>query len=227
MSNENEILSEADEFAGLLPWYVAGKISAADRVKVEAFVRSHPEAEKQIAIAREEADIVFAENARIDAPHYALDKLMMSVAASPSARLHSAGTSLVDKLGSFLASFAPRQLAYAALAGALAMAIVAGGIGARLAQGPGAYTVATGPGDSAGKGTFALVTLQPVVSAATLSSFLADNKISIVDGPRANGLYRVRVSSDVLTGDAAKAALDKLKAKNDLFATVMPASPSN
>lgn len=227
MTNETEILSEADEFAGLLPWYVSGKISAADRAKVEAFARTHPEAERQIAIAREEADIVFTENARIDAPHYALDTLMKSVAASPTARLHAAGTSLMDKLGSFLASFAPRQLAYTALAGALALALVAGGIGARLAQSPSEFTVASKDEPKAGQGTFALVTLQPAVPAATLSAFLADNKIAIVDGPRANGLYRVRLSSEALAPDAAKTALEKLKARSDLFATAMPASPSN
>ena len=38
MTHESEILSEADEFEALLPWYVSGKISAADKAKVDAYV---------------------------------------------------------------------------------------------------------------------------------------------------------------------------------------------
>lgn len=229
MNNETEVLSESDEIAALLPWYVTGRITAEDRAKVDSYAATHPDVKRQISIAREEADQIFSANAEIEGPHFALDKLLKSVAESPSARLHAAGTSIVDKLGNFIASLAPRQLAYAAMTGALALALalVAGGIGARLVQPPGEYTVASKEGASAGVGTFALVSLQPGAPAGTLSAFLAENALAIVDGPKAGGIYRLRLSTEVLSEDAQKSALDKVKARTDLFAFVAAAPQSN
>ena len=218
MSEETEILSEADEFAALLPWYVTGKISAADRAKVEAYLAAHPQARAQLAVAREEADVIFTADSSIEVPHAALDKLMASVASSPSARLHSAGSSIMERFGSFLASLAPRQLAYSTLAAALCVALIAGATGMRFGSTPEGYEVATGPSSGTQQtGTFALVSFQPAVPAATLSAFMADNKFAIVDGPRAGGMYRLRISDTVLSKDESEAALAKLKARSDLF----------
>ena len=60
MTQETEILSEADEIAALLPWYVSGKISANDKARVDAYAKAHPEVLDHIALARDEADVVFA-----------------------------------------------------------------------------------------------------------------------------------------------------------------------
>lgn len=226
MTNENDILSEADEIAALLPWYVTGKISAEDRARVEAYAAKNPAVRKQIEIAREEADSIFSDNAGIEPPRAALDKLMQTVAASPSARLHSAGTSIIDRIGEFLAGLAPRQLAYAALSAALALAVLAGGLGARLGGGGAGYEVATGPSASAGKGTYAHVALQVAAPAAALSAFLAENKFTIVEGPKAGGLYRVRLSEEALSDDATKAMIDKIKARTDLFTFAASAPPN-
>lgn len=218
MSNETDILSEADEFAALLPWYVTGKISAADRAFVEAYAKAHPEAQAQIAVAREEADIIFSADASLEVPRHALDKLMASVAASPSARIASARTTIADRIGEFLASLAPRQLAYAGMTAALAIAVLAGTLGSVISgSGQGYTTVTKDDSVSAATGTFALVSFQPAAPAATLSAFLAENNLAIVDGPRAGGIYRVRLSGEVLNKDAAEAALAKLKARGDLI----------
>ena len=92
--------------------------------------------------------------------------------------------------------------------------------------GPG-YLVAAGPKAEAGKGTFALVSLQPAAPAGTLSAFLAGNKFVITEGPKAGGVFVVRVSEQVLVADALDAALAKLKARADLFsfASAAPAKP--
>ncbi len=226
MSEETEILSQADEFAALLPWYVTGKITDADRAKVEAYLAAHPQAREQLAVAREEADVIFTADAGIEVPHTALDKLMASVAASPSARLHSAGGSLLERFGSFLAGLAPRQLAYSTLAAALGLVLLAGAVGMRLGSTQPGYEVATDPSRGTQAGTFALVSFQPAAPAATVSAFLADNTYAIVDGPRAGGIYRIRISETVLSTDEAEAALAKIKARSDLisFASAAPAN---
>ena len=228
MTNETEILSEADEFEALLPWYVSGKISAADKAKVDAYVAAHPEVRSHLVLARDEADDIFAANAQIEAPRDALDKLRASVASSPSARLHSVKASLVDKLGLFLSGLAPRQLAYAGISAALAIAVLGGSLGSLLSGGQGAgYQTAAGPGASAAKGTFALVAFQAAAPAGPLSAFLTENKLTIVEGPKAGGVFRVRLSDAVLSKDATDAAIAKLKGRADLvsFASSAPETP--
>lgn len=226
MSNESKILSEADTFAALLPWYVTGKISAADRAFVDAYLKAHPEARIELAVAREEADQIFAADAALEVPHLALDKLKASIAASPAARLSAARASFLDRLGDVLAALAPRQLAYGALAAGLALAVLSGAFSAILLHQPGAPEYSTASGDKPGiaQGTFALVSLQPAAPAATLSAFLADNRFTVADGPRAGGLYRIRISNEVLSGAALDAELAKLSKRSDLFASVAPAA---
>ncbi len=228
MTNETEVLSEADEFEALLPWYVSGKISAADKAKVDAYAAKYPEVRSHLVMAREEADDIFGANARIEAPRDALEKLRASIASSPSARLHSLKASLIDKLGLFLSGLAPRQLAYAGISAALAIAVLGGSLGSLLSGGQGAgYETAAGPGVSAAKGTFALVAFQAAAPAGTLSAFLAENNLTIVDGPKVGGVFRVRLSSDPLSKDATDAAIAKLKGRADLvsFASSAPETP--
>ena len=224
VNNETDILSEADEIAALLPWYVCGKISSEDRAKVEAYAGRHPEVRAHIALARDEADVVFASNQEIVAPRAALDKLKASLASSPSARLAGAKASFLDRIGTFLGGLTPRQLAYAGLAAALALVVQMASIGALLSgQTGGGYTTASGTKACVDKGSFALIALQPAAPAGTLSAFLADNKFKIVEGPMAGGIYKVCVSGEVLTKDGLDAALAKIKARADLVSFVSAA----
>jgi hypothetical protein len=223
VSNETGILSEADEIAALLPWYVSGKISAQDRAKVEAYAGRNPEVRAHITLARDEADVVFASNQEIAPPRAALDNLKASLAASPGARFSSAKASLLDRLGTFLDSLTPRQLAYAGLAAALALAVQTASIGALLSGQTGGYQTAAGAKACVDKGSFALIALQRAAPAGTLSAFLAENKMKIVEGPVAGGMYRVCVSGDVLSKGALDAAIAKIKARADLVSFVSAA----
>lgn len=220
MTNENEVLSEADEIAAMLPWYVTGKISASDKARIDAYAKMHPEVLRHIALARDEADVVFADNQAIAPPRAALDRLQASLASSPRARLHAVQASFVDRIGVWLGSLAPRQLAYAGLAAAVAIAVQTASIGSLLSgrSNPDGYVTASGPGAELAKGTFALVAFQPAAPASTLSAFLADNGYLIVEGPKAGGIYRLRVSDTSLSAAAFDAALTKLKARTDLVA---------
>ena len=226
MNTETEILSEADEIAALLPWYVSGKISATDKVRVDAYAKAHPEVLGQIALARDEADVVFADNQAIHAPRDALTKLQASITAQPRARLHAARVSFIDKVGDWLGGFAPRQLAYAGLAAALAIAVQAASIGSLLNNHPveGGYETASGTTADHSQGSFALVAFQPAAPTGTLSAFLDGNKFAIVDGPKTGGIYRIRLSDAALAAADLDAAIAKLKARADLISFAAPAS---
>lgn len=222
MNSENELLSEADEIAALLPWYVSGKISAADRARVDSYAKLHPAVLDHIGLARDEADIVFSDNSAIHAPRDALRRLQESVASSPAARLHGMKASLIDHIGVWLGGLAPRQLAYAGVAAALAIAVQAASIGSLLSNRPSStgFETASGPGSELSKGTFALVAFQPAAPQSTLTAFLADNKFVIVDGPKTGGIYRLRLADAVVTKADLDAAIAKLKARGDLISFV-------
>lgn len=229
MTSETEILSEADEIAALLPWYVSGKISVSDKARIEAYAAAHPEVRGHIALAREEADAVFADNQAIIPPRASLDTLHAAISADPRARLHAVKASFFDRVGEFLGGLAPRQLAYAGVAAALAIFIQAASIGSLLtARAPGdGYETAAGPKDAAAVGTFALVAFQPAAPTGSLSAFLANSKITIVEGPKAGGVYRIRLSDKILAAADTEAAIAKLKARADLvaFASAAPQTP--
>lgn len=227
MTNELDMLPEADEIAALLPWYVSGKITADDKARVDAYMAAHPEALNQLVLAREEADAVFAANQEIAAPRAGLDKLRTAIAASPSARLHSVQASLIDRIGVWLGSLTPRQLAYAGLAAVAAVALQTATIGALMRTVPGGgYETASGQGETLGSGTYALVAFQAAAPAGTLSSYLADNGFIIVEGPKAGGMYRLRVSDTIVTDAERDAIVEKLKVRTDLisFASAAPAA---
>jgi hypothetical protein len=228
MTNETEILSEADEIAALLPWYVSGKISAADKSRVDAYAKAHPEVLTHIALARDEADVVFADNQMIPPPRDSLDRFRASLAKSPRAQLHGMKASLVDRIGVWLSGLAPRQLAYAGLAAALVLAVQTASIGSLLSSRPEphGFTTASDHSNDLAKGSFALVAFQPAAPSSTLSAFLADNGYVIVDGPKAGGMYRIRVSDKVLSSADGDAALAKLKARADLITFASAASQS-
>lgn len=225
MTSDNETLSEADEIAALLPWYVSGRISEADRARVDAYARLHPEVRDHIVLARDEADVVFADNSAIHVPRDALQRLQRSVASAPTAVLHGMKASLIDRIGVWLSDLTPRQLAYAGAAAAIAIAVQAVSIGTLLSKhSPSTgYETASGPGSALSTGTFALVAFQPAAPQSTLTAFLAENKFVIVDGPKAGGLYRMRVSEALLGDGDRDAAIAKLKARSDLVAFVSAA----
>lgn len=220
---ESAPLSQADEIRALLPWYVTGRISQQERASVEAYLAAHPAMRAELGLARDEADAIFHSDAELKVPYAALDKLKASVASSPSVRISAARASFIDRVGEFLASLAPRQLVYAGVTAAMAFAILGGAVGSMLAPSSG-YQTASGPQTAAGEGTFALLTFQPGATSAALTAFLKDNGVTVVDGPRANGLYRVRLSTEALSEGARDTLIAKLKAKTEIVATIAPAS---
>lgn len=215
---------ERDEIEALLPWYVAGTLSSGDHARVERYIAAHPEFERLVEIAREECVETIAGNESVGAPSpLALDRLMgrISTEARPverRSRQASLFERLGERLGEFVQSLAPPQLAMATAA-VLALLVVQGvTIGTMLGtRGGDGYVTASGGKDaSAEAGTFALVAFAPTATAAKIGEFLSELGGTIVDGPKAGGIYRVRLSAETLDEAAAKAQLARFTARGDL-----------
>ena len=222
--------SEREEIEMLIPWLVSGRISAADRARVETFATRHPELRRQIEIAREEAAETVAGNEAIAGPsRAAFDKLMASVAANPkpvslSARAGGAADGLIERIGGWLSGLGRPQLASLAGAAALLIAVQAGTI-AYLASGSGSsYETASGPGGGVvPDGTYALVTFHANAPVGDVLKLLSSTGFQIVEGPRSGGYYRIRLAATKLDPAAAEAAIAKLKAASGLVQLALPA----
>jgi len=190
--NTNTKLPERDEIEALLPWFAAGTLSRKDAARVEAALKADNELAQRFELVREELGETIRLNEDLGAPSSrALKSLFAKIDAEP-ARRPAASFDLAGRVSSFIASFAPRTLAYAGAVAALAIVLQAGVITSLVSNrgGDANYkTVSVDPG----QGAFALVRFAPNATAADITKFLEDNKAVVVDGPK-NGMYRVRLA---------------------------------
>ncbi len=123
----SKVLNEADrEIEDLLPFYQNGRISAVDRLRVDAALQASPELRRRLELIAEEAEAAILLNETVSGPSpRALDALMAKIEAEPKQaahRLDAARHGFMERLGAMIGALSPRKLAYATAA---AVAIIA------------------------------------------------------------------------------------------------------
>jgi anti-sigma factor RsiW len=197
---------EREDIETLLPWFAAGTLSRKDAARVEKALAADKELARRFELVREELGETIRLNESLGAPSSrAMTKLFQMIdAESPAARTASPSVSFATRVSEFIAGFSPRTLAYAGGVAALAIVLQAGVITGVLLNeqsgGAGYRTVAVDR-TIAPLGSFALVRFAPDASAADITKFLEAQKASIVDGPSAGGMYRVKVAMTGLPKD--------------------------
>lgn len=185
--------NEPADIEALLPWYAAGTLRRRDRQRVEEALRGDPELARHVDLVREElAETIFL-NESLGAPSArVIDRLMAEIDNESSAtRKHGSLRGMAARFGTYVASFSPRTLALAASVATLAIAVQAFVLVGVLTK-PGPVEIAT-LGNS-GHGTFAMVRFAREASAAEITKFLQEYQAALVDGPKADGLYRIRIA---------------------------------
>lgn len=205
MNNDNE-LKDIDDAELLLPWYVAGTLSNEDTQKVETWLNENPEAEAHLARATEELDTTITASEEIPMPRAAaINDLMAAIGADQK---QASTTSFLDRIWDMLS---PRY----AMAGAAALALVVLGqattIGVMINDQPPAFETASG-GSVVIDGPTALVAFQNDVPLATITEYLSTQNLTIVDGPKPGGVFRVAAANT----DDGKAALEALSENAEL-----------
>jgi anti-sigma factor RsiW len=187
-TNNNE-----QEIEELLPWHAAGTLNRRDAQRVEDALARDPALARRYELVREEMLETIGVNETLGAPSArAMDALFKKIDAEP-ARRPARSFNLAGRFSEFLASLAPRTLAFSAAAAVLALVLQAGVItGVLLNENtPGGYQTASAPAS----GSFAMIRFAPQATAAGITRFLDANKLSIASGPAPGGLYRVRVAA--------------------------------
>ena len=207
IKNEAEKLPEDVEL--LLPWHAAGTLSRRDAARVEQALANDNELASRYEMVREELGEAIRLNETLGAPSArAMKDLFAKIDAEP-ARKPAVSFNLGAWLTAFVAGFQPRTLAYGAAAAALAIVLQAGilaGVFVKESR-PGFTTASVSEGDN---GAFVSVRFNPQASAADITKFLADNKAIVVGGPVAGGMFKLRVSDNVLSDQEASALAKKM-----------------
>jgi anti-sigma-K factor RskA len=188
--------SEPSEIELLLPWYAAGTLDARESQQVEAALANDPELAARYEWVRAElAQETLVSEAAGEPSGRDVKTLFAKIDALPAQKSRSS-IDLGARIAEFLASFSPRTLAWSATAAALAIVLQAGLLAGIVLKerSAGGYETASVPANAAGEGSYVLLRFQPQASAADVANFLETNKLSVVGGPSAGGLYRVRVA---------------------------------
>jgi hypothetical protein len=188
---------EASEIEELLPWHAAGTLSRRDSQRVEDALARDPELARRYALVREEFGETIHLNETLGAPSArAMETLFAKIEAEPRRRQAGAGGFSL-RMAEFFASLSPRSLAYAGAAAVLAIILQAGFIATVVIKetGESTYQSASAPTTAPGVGAFTLIRFAPQATSDDINKFLEANKLSIVAGPVAGGMYRVRVAA--------------------------------
>jgi anti-sigma-K factor RskA len=227
MSSATEVPSEREEIEMLLPWYATGKLSGTDRKRVEVALAADKDLRRQLEIILEDRAETIAANEAIAARSTVSAAAIVDKTSVGPLRTARAGLGrLADSMREFFSTPTAGKVKWAtaaALAIVLAQAVTIGAL-VRDRDG-GGYVTASGPTATAGDAT-ALVRFADDATAAAISATLGRLSMSIVDGPRAGGVFRVRIGTATMSAADRAAAIERLRAQAPvvIFASPAPAT---
>ncbi len=213
------------ELEELLPFYANGRISSADKARIEQALAADPELGLRLEIIREDMAETALLNESLGAPSpRALDRLMAGIEAEPrqAPLMARAKGGMIAWLGRWLAAQPPRRLACAGAA-ALAIMVVQGAVltGLAVRGGGGAFETASAPTQASER--YVLLSFAPEAKASEIAAFFRRYEASVVDGPRANGFFKVRVGDAKLSTAQVDAIAARMKAEAGIVSFVAPA----
>jgi len=213
---------EREEIEMLLPWYVTGRLDAADLAKMEAYLARHPEVARQLDLARSERDETVAANEALGLPSAAATARLMSSlpAARPGWAAMRALRGGLQQVGDLLAAPTANAVRWAALAAAVLIAVQGIAIVSLLNERAGTYQTASG--GQSGDGIALLVTFADDAKATAISQLLTDLDGSIVDGPKAGGVYKIRLRTEDRSTAGREALMRRLAGRRDIVRAVLP-----
>ncbi|TPL98782.1 anti-sigma factor [Mesorhizobium sp. B2-3-10] len=190
-----EKMSRRDEMETLLPFYLNGSLEGSDLEAVEEWLANDPSALAALGEAEAEFSGTAAANEAIRPPADALSRFAKALDAEAGPARRPAGSSwLAQAWGRFMA--VPVGVAWAAAAVLLALIAVQS-----LVQpgGKGGNFEIAGAQDDLVKLPFALVKFKPDARMADIAVFLDANKLKIIGGPTADGVFRLAIPATTAT----------------------------
>ncbi|MDZ4843690.1 MAG: hypothetical protein SH859_16315 [Hyphomicrobium aestuarii] len=222
--------SERDDIETLLPWYVSGRLDAADRERVESWLARDASLERQLAHLDDDRRATLVANDAVRMPKSLNVEAGMAAALARRPATRSSAGWFGDAVASVRGFFEAPSPGAVRWAGAAAVAIIAIQSAIVLTLLPGAptqpsYETASGQkGTMTEAGTFALLRFTDGATMKDVSSTLSGLGMTIVSGPKPGGLYHVKIGEAGMSAAARDAAIASLRARQEIvvFATPTP-----
>jgi hypothetical protein len=234
-SNHRLSLGDLEE---LLPWHAAGTLDSDEAAEVERALAADPELARRFALVREELTETILLNESLGAPSArAMETLFRAIDHDRKVVRRVASPSLGARVAQF---FSPRMLAWTASAAAVIVLLQAGVItrlvmeehesavppvqAAATTSDMPTFETASAPIVTRGLevDSYALVRFVPQASIADINKFLDDHDAAIVDGPKAGGVYRVRVAHGSLSRQQLSRAVKEFEADKSIVSFAAP-----
>ena len=214
--------AEREEIEMLLPWYVTDRLDPSDRAKVEAYLATHPDVAHQLDLVREERHETVAGNEALGWPSAAATERLMATlpAAHPGRGALRALKGGLQQIAGLFTAPTSGAVRWAAVAAAVLIAVQTVAIATLVSERSAPYRTASGP--QAGDGIAVLVTFADDAKATAISELLAEFDARIVDGPKAGGVYKIRLRTDDRSQSAREALVRKLAERRDVIRAILP-----
>ena len=229
MNDKTEALSEREGIEALLPWYVTGKLDAAGRAQVDAYLARHPGMRRQLALVEEDRDVVQRVNAAIVPPRTLSADRLLERARGPAraAGAKSAWATALEAARDFFSAPTATGMRWAAAAAVVVMLAQAAVIGGLMRDRPqdrpgGGYETASGGAGQTAEGARVLVRFQPGATIEAMTAALEKQGMRIVDGPKPGQLFVVRIGEAAMSDAEKTARIAKLQQMTALVAVVLP-----
>jgi hypothetical protein len=200
----------------LLPWYMAGTLDRRAAAQMEAALVRDPDLVRDCDFVRDELTETIRLNESLGAPtRRAGERLMASlIAEAPSAARKNSAPAHWRGLGGWLSESNPRALKWSASIAALALlfqaALIADLSGVHI------FSLSSVPDGKSGKDAYAYVSFAPQASSSDITKFLHTHRAQLVEGPRANGIYKIRVTAGALSQDDVAELVQDIRQPNDI-----------
>jgi hypothetical protein len=209
---------EREEIEKLLPWYVTGKIDAADRIRVETYLSQHPAVHAQLEDIRAERDETIRVNEELGYPPAEMVQQLMASLPDTRSRSHAP----TARLPTIFDAFSARSVRWAALVGGMILIAQTGVIAGLLMRGGDRiYHVAAGPAMPDGSFS-ALIVFVDEAKVASVARLLVDFDANIVDGPKPGGVYKIRLRAHSQLPGTQDKLLRELAERRDVIRVVLP-----
>jgi hypothetical protein len=203
------------EIEAMLPWYAVGTLNRRDAARVEAVLARDAELVRHYDVVREELAETIRLNESLGAPRARAGERLFAAIAVEGSRVSTRGSALLrwHRVGTWLSGLSPRVLSWSATVATLALVLQAGLLAG---LGDGRYTSQSVKDTLSAGDAYAFVAFAPQASFADITKFLRAHKAYVVDGPRADGIYTIRVKASALSQEEVAEAVQELRQPNDV-----------
>jgi anti-sigma factor RsiW len=219
-------MDEPGRIEALLPWYAAGTLSPAERREVEAALAGDPLLRAQLERIEEERLETIASAEAMPLPSSRMaDRLFAEIGKSAPLRQPSWVERLFGTLGERLAALTAPQLGMGAVAAALVLLVLGGVVGSQITSRgvTDGYQTASGEGAVNPAGAYLLVAFEPTAQAGDIETLITSLNATIIDGPRAGGLFKLRIGEESLSAEERQIVQETLAAAKGTVKLVIAA----